>query len=142
MSEFSNAFWREFQYRIFDKLIELSQAYIALSWVIFYIVGGICLFIGIKLARLYKIQKSTKTLKLSLIGVLLICAYFYYLLKFSIYKSNNLGLWFCIFSWFFTIFILFFCFKTKKIYLHSNKNKKQSKQNNKKSSTRSDCDNT
>ena len=147
MNEFNNAFWREFQYKIVNVVIKFANEYPIVSWIILYIVGLFFLFLNIKLIKYsliaYKKTNQVKIIKLVFAACFQVVIFFYFLIKFSIYKSYGLLIYPCIFTWLSTFYLIYISYKEYKKIIekttHTNKNdiffkkpKKQQKTNKQK----------
>ena len=118
MSDFFNAFWREFQYKIVDLIVCLANQHPLVAWIILYFFGLPILYFCFKFIRhcylVYNKSKNIKTLKISILLFVSIIIVFYFLIKFTIYKSNGYLVYFCIFSWISTIGVIFGALRPEK----------------------------
>lgn len=141
MNDFFNAFWREFQYKIVDLIVDLANHHPLVAWIILYFLGLLVLYFCFKFIRhcyiIYNKSKNIKILKISISFFIPIVIVFYFLIKFTIYKSNGCLVYFCIFSWISTIGVIFWLCDLKNLYqinhkIETLKNKRSKKLNLKK----------
>ena len=111
MNEFFSAFWRELQYKIIDLIVYLANQYPIVAWTILYFIGLPVLYFGFKFIRhsfiIYSKTGNIKILKISILLLISIIIVFYFLIKFTIYKSSGYLVYFSIFSWISTIGVIF-----------------------------------
>lgn len=136
MNEFANAFWREFQYRIINLIQNLANQYPVIAWFILYIFGLFILYFSLKYIyyffTMYKKSKNIKTLKIGIIFLLPIVIVFYFLIKFTIYKSDGYLIYLCIFSWISTFCVIFWALRPEKFIPNKPQRKKPKKSKNEK----------
>ena len=132
MSDFFNAFWREFQYKIVDLIVYLANQYPLVAWAILYFLGLPVLYFSFKFIChcyiIYGKYKSIKILKTSILLLIPIIVVFYFLIKFTIYKSNGYLVYFCIFSWISTIGVIFWALRPEKFIPDKPQNRNPKKQ--------------
>ena len=132
MSDFFNAFWREFQYKIVDLIVYLANQHPLVAWIILYFFGLPVLYFCFKFIcycyLVYNKSKNIKILKISILLFVSIIIVFYFLIKFTIYKSNGYLVYFCIFSWISTIGVIFWALRPKKFIPDKPQYKKPKKQ--------------
>jgi hypothetical protein len=137
MSDFFNAFWREFQYKIVDLIVYLANQYPLVAWAILYFLGLPVLYFSFKFIChgyiIYGKYKSIKILKTSILLLIPIIVVFYFLIKFTIYKSNGYLVYFCIFSWISTIGMIFWALRPEKFVPNEPQRRKPKNKRNKKS---------
>lgn len=118
MSEFSNAFWREFQYRIVDFVIYLAIQYPAISWIVLYVIGMPIIFFSAKIIKqsilMYKKCDNSRILKIDIAFLALCFAVCFFLIKFTIYKSDGYLIYFCIFGWISTFAVIIYALRPEK----------------------------
>lgn len=136
MSDFFNAFWQEFQYKIVDLIVCLANQHPLVAWIILYFFGLPILYFCFKFIRhcylVYNKSKNIKTLKISILLFVSIIIVFYFLIKFTIYKSNGYLVYFCIFSWISTIGVIFWALRSEKFIPDKPQNRTHRKQNKQK----------
>ena len=103
MNEFFSAFWRELQYKIVDLIVYLANQYPIVAWTILYFIGLPVLYFSFKFIShsfiIYSKTGNIKILKISILLLIPIIIVFYFLIKFTIYKSSGYLIYFSIFSW-------------------------------------------
>ena len=141
MNDFFNAFWREFQYKIVDLIVYLANHHPLVAWIILYFLGLLVLYFCFKFIRhcyiIYNKSKNIKILKIGISFFIPIVIVFYFIVKFTIYKSNGYLVYFCIFSLISTISVIFGLCDLKNLYqinhkIETLKNKRSKKLNLKK----------
>lgn len=132
MNEFFSAFWREFQYKIVDLIVYLANQYSIVAWIILYLIGLPVLYFSFKFIHhsfiIYSRNKSIKILKTSILLLISIVIVFYFLIKFTIYKSSGYFVYFSIFSWISTIGVIFWVLWPEKFVENKPQNRKPKKQ--------------
>ena len=132
MNEFFSAFWREFQYKIVDLIVYLANQYSIVAWIILYLIGLPVLYFSFKFIHhsfiIYSRNKSIKILKTSILLLISIVIVFYFLIKFTIYKSSGYLVYFSIFSWISTIGVIFWVLWPEKFVENKPQNRKPKKQ--------------
>lgn len=132
MNDFFNVLWREFQYKIVDLILYLANHHPLVAWIILYFLGLLVLYFCFKfICHCYIIYNKSKNIKILKIGILLfipIVIVFYFLVKFTIYKSNGHLVYFCIFSWISTIGVIFWAFRPEKFIPDKPQNRNPKKQ--------------
>ena len=103
MNEFFSALWRELQYKIVDLIVYMANQYPIVAWTILFFLGLPVLYFSFKFIRhsfiIYSRNKSIKILKTNILLLISIVIVFYFLIKFTIYKSDGYLIYLCIFSW-------------------------------------------
>ena len=103
MNEFFSALWRELQYKIVDLIVYLANQYPIVAWTILYFLVLPVLYFSFKFIHhsfiIYSRNKSIKILKTNILLLISIVIVFYFLIKFTIYKSDGYLIYLCIFSW-------------------------------------------
>ena len=103
MNDFFSTLWRELQYKIVDLIVYLANQYPIVAWTILYFLGLPVLYFSFKFIRhsfiIYSRNKSIKILKTNILLLFSIVIVFYFLIKFTIYKSDSYLIYLCIFSW-------------------------------------------
>ena len=132
MNEFFSAFWREFQYKIVDLIVYLANQYSIVAWIILYLIGLPVLYFSFKFIRhsfiIYSRNKSIKILKTSILLLISIVIVFYFLIKFTIYKSDGYLIYLCIFSWISAVGVIIWVLWPEKFVENKPQNRKPKKQ--------------
>ena len=132
MNEFFSAFWREFQYKIVDLIVYLANQYPIVAWTILYFIGLPVLYFSFKFIRhsfiIYSRNKSIKILKTNILLLISIVIVFYFLIKFTIYKSDGYLIYLCIFSWISAVGVIIWVLWPEKFVENKPQNRKPKKQ--------------
>ena len=132
MNEFFSAFWRELQYKIVDLIVYLANQYSIVAWIILYLIGLPVLYFSFKFIHhsfiIYSRNKSIKILKTSILLLISIVIVFYFLIKFTIYKSDGYLIYLCIFSWISAIGMIIWALRPEKIIPKEPQHRKPKKQ--------------
>ncbi|CAD7289855.1 hypothetical protein LMG7974_01941 [Campylobacter majalis] len=124
MNDISNAFWRELGNRAIIAIVQYANQYPIVAWLILYVLGLFVLYFCLKIIYcsfdMYKMSKNIRNIKIIFISSLPIMIYFFFIIKFTIYRSYGYLLYFCIFTWISTFVIMFFSFKYKTKSISSN----------------------
>ena len=132
MNEFFSAFWREFQYKIVDLIVYLANQYSIVAWIILYLIGLPVLYFRFKFIRhsfiIYSRNKSIKILKTNILLLISIVIVFYFLIKFTIYKSDGYLIYLCIFSWISAVGVIIWVLWPEKFVENKPQNRKPKKQ--------------
>ena len=132
MNEFFSAFWREFQYKIVDLIVYLANQYSIVAWIILYLIGLPVLYFSFKFIHhsfiIYSRNKSIKILKTSILLLISIVIVFYFLIKFTIYKSDGYLIYLCIFSWISAVGVIIWALWPEKFIPEEPQHRKPKKQ--------------
>lgn len=132
MNEFFSAFWRELQYKIVDLIVYLANQYPIVTWTILYFIGLPVLYFSFKFIRygfiIYSKTRNIKILKTNILLLISIIIVFYFLIKFTIYKSNGYLIYFSIFSWISAVGMIFLALRHEKFMSNEPQQKKPKKQ--------------
>lgn len=119
MNEFFSALWRELQYKIVDLIVYLANQYPIVAWTILYFIGLPVLYFSFKFIGhsfiIYSKTGNIKILKISILLLIPIIIVFYFLIKFTIYKSDGYLIYLCIFSWISAIGMIIWALRPEKI---------------------------
>lgn len=135
MNEFFSAFWRELQYTIVDLIVYLANQYPIAAWTILYFLSLPVLFFSFKFIRhsfiIYSKTGNIKILKTNILLLISIIIVFYFLIKFTFYKSSGYLVYFSIFSWISTIGVIFLALRPEKFAPNEPQHRKPKKQKTK-----------
>ena len=136
MNEFFSAFWRELQYKIGDLIVYLANQYPMVAWAILYFLGLPVLYFSFKFIShsfiIYSKTGNIKILKISILLLIPIIIVFYFLIKFTIYKSNGYLIYFSIFSWISAVGVIIWALWPEKFIPDKPQNRNPRKQKNQK----------
>ena len=140
MNEFFSALWRELQYKIVDLIVYLANQYPIVAWTILYFLVLPVLYFSFKFIShsfiIYSKTGNIKILKISILLLISIIIVFYFLIKFTIYKSSGYLVYFSIFSWISTIGVIFWALRPEKFVSNKLQQKKPKKPKKTKSQIR------
>ena len=132
MNEFFSALWRELQYKIVDLIVYLANQYPIVAWTILYFLGLPVLYFSFKFIRhsfiIYSRNKSIKILKTNILLLISIVIVFYFLIKFTIYKSDGCLIYLCILSWISVVGVIIWALGPKKFIPEEPQHRKPKKQ--------------
>mgnify|MGYP003088651780 FL=1 len=132
MNEFFSALWQELQYKIVDLIVYLANQYPIVAWTILYFIGLPVLYFSFKFIRhsfiIYSRNKSIKILKTNILLLISIVIVFYFLIKFTIYKSDGYLIYLCIFSWISAVGVIIWVLWPEKFVENKPQNRKPKKQ--------------
>ena len=132
MNEFFSALWRELQYKIVDLIVYLANQYPIVAWTILYFVGLPMLYFSFKFIShsfiIYSKTGNIKILKISILLLIPIIIVFYFLIKFTIYKSDGYLIYLCIFSWISAVSVIIWALWPKKFIPEKPRHRKPKKQ--------------
>ncbi|WP_149701356.1 hypothetical protein [Campylobacter concisus] len=132
MNEFFSAFWRELQYKIVDLIVYLANQYPIVAWTILYFIGLPALYFSFKFICysfiIYSKTGNIKMLKTNILLLISIIIVFYFLIKFTIYKSDGYLIYLCIFSWISAIGMIIWALRPEKIIPKEPQHRKPKKQ--------------
>lgn len=130
MNEFFSALWRELQYKIVDLIVYLANQYSIVAWIILYLIGLPVLYFSFKFIRHSFIiySRNIKILKTNILLLISIVIVFYFLIKFTIYKSDGYLIYLCIFSWISAIGVIIWALWPEKFVPNKPQDKKRKKQ--------------
>ncbi|WP_141090732.1 hypothetical protein [Campylobacter concisus] len=132
MNEFFSAFWREFQYKIVDLIVYMTNQYPIVAWTILYFLGLPVLYFSFKFIChsfiIYSRNKSIKILKTNILLLISIVIVFYFLVKFTIYKSYGYLIYLCIFTWISAVGVIIWALWPEKFAPNKPQDKKRKKQ--------------
>ena len=132
MNEFFSALWRELQYKIVDLIVYLVNQCPIVAWTILYFLGLPVLYFSFKFIRhsfiIYSRNKSIKILKTNILLLISIVIVFYFLIKFTIYKSDGYLIYLCIFSWISAVGVIIWVLWPEKFVENKPQNRKPKKQ--------------
>lgn len=131
MNEFFSAFWRESQYKIVDLIVYLANQYPIVAWTILYFVDLPVLYFSFKFIShsfiIYSKTGNIKILKTNILLLISIIIVFYFLIKFTIYKSNGYLIYFSIFSWISAVSVIFWALRPEKFVSNEPQHRKPKK---------------
>ena len=110
----------------------MANQYPIVDWIILYFLGLPVLYFSFKFIShsfiIYSRNKSIKILKTNILLLIYIVIVFYFLIKFTIYKSSGYLVYFSIFSWISTIGVIFWALRPKKFMPNEPQHRKPKKQ--------------
>ena len=126
MRDISNAILNAIE----QQIIHIAGTNPIIAWILLYTAGLFVLFVSINMIKDCFVFKQLRNKKTILSFSIFVLIYFFFLIKFTIHKSDGYLIYFCIFSWISTFAVIIWALIPEKFISNEPQHKKPKNQKN------------